>query len=65
VEKVNGRIPHNFAEFASLLDEPTPNGIVEITINKAPYTIYLDRATAEAVNDTLRRSAVPNLRRVE
>ncbi len=65
VEKVNGRIPHNFAEFANLLDEPTPNGIVEIAINKAPYTIYLDRATAEAVNDTLRRSAVPNLRRVE
>lgn len=65
VEKVNGRIPRNFAEFASLLDEPTPNGIVELTINKAPYTIYLDRATVEAVNDTLRRSAVPNLRRVE
>lgn len=63
VEKVNGREPHNFAEFAALLDEPTPCGITELSINKPPYKIYMDRAAAEATNDSLRRSAIPHLRR--
>lgn len=65
VEKVNGKEAHNFAEFARLLDEPTENGLVELTLNKAPYTLYLDRATAEACNDILRRQSIPHLRRLE
>ena len=65
VEKVNGREPHDFSEFAAMLDEPTPNGTVELTINKAPYRIYLDRSSAEATNDALRRGPINSLRRME
>ena len=65
VEKVNGREPHDFAEFAAMLDEPTPDGTVELTINKAPYRIYLDRSSAEATNDALRRGPINSLRRME
>lgn len=63
VEKVNGHPVHNFSEFAARLDEPTPSGAVEITLNKAPYKLYIDRAAAETANDSLRRSAIPVLRR--
>ena len=65
VEKINGKTPKDFAEFIQLLDEPTENGIVEITVNKPPYNIYMDSTTVAAVNDSLRRSAIPNLRRTE
>lgn len=65
VEKVNGKTPRDFTEFVQLLDEPTPTGIVEFTVNKPPYNIYMDTTTAAAVNDSLRRNAVPNLRRTE
>ncbi len=65
VEKVNGQTVQNFKDFAAKLDAATPNGIVEITINKAPYHIYLDRAAAEAANENLSRSSVPVLRRIE
>lgn len=65
VEKVNGKEVHNFREFAAALDEPTANGIVEFSLNKPPYNVYMDRAAAEATNDSLRRSSVPNLRHVE
>ena len=65
VEKVNGEEVHNFSEFAEQLDKATPSGSVELTLNKPPYNIYLDRAAAEAANDSLRRSSVPVLRRTE
>ncbi len=65
VEKINGKTPKDFAEFIQLLDEPTETGIVEFTVNKPPYNIYMDTAAAAAVNDSLRRGAVPNLRRTE
>ncbi len=65
VEKVNGKEVHNFREFEAALDEPTADGTVEFTINKPPYNIYMDRAAAEATNDSLRRSSVPILRRIE
>lgn len=65
VEKVNGKTPRDFSEFIQLLDEPTTTGIVELTVNKPPYNIYMDSTTAAAVNDSLRRSAIPNLRRTE
>lgn len=64
VEKVNGKEAHSFAEFAALLDEPTADGLVSLSINKMPYTIYMDRATAEACNDLLRRNAIPRLRQM-
>lgn len=63
VEKVNGKEIHNFREFEEALDAPTPDGLLHLTINRAPYDIYIDRQTAEAANDTLRRNAIHNLRR--
>ncbi len=63
VEAVNGKPVHNFDEFIQLLDEPTENGLVAITLNKAPYTIYVDRQAAEASNETIRRTAIPQLRK--
>ncbi len=62
VESVNGKRVHNFAEFVQLLDEPTADGLVAFSINKAPYTIYVDRRTAEAANSSIRRSAIQQLR---
>lgn len=65
VEKVNGKTPRDFTEFVQLLDEPTPTGLVEFTLNKPPYRIYMEHGSAAAVNDNLRRNAIPHLRRVE
>lgn len=65
VEKVNGKTPHDFSEFVRLLDEPTADGLIEFTTNKPPYKIYMDSNTAAAVNDNLRRGAIPNLRRLD
>ncbi len=62
VEKVNGKPVHNFAEFVRLLDEPTPDGLVSFAINRAPYTIYVDRRIAEAANSMIRRNAIQQLR---
>lgn len=63
VEKVNGKEIHDFREFEEALDAPTPDGLLHLTINRAPYDIYIDRQTAEAANDALRRNAIHNLRR--
>ncbi len=62
VESVNGKPVHNFAEFVRLLDEATPDGLVALGLNKAPYTIYVDRRVAEAANSSIRRSAIQQLR---
>ncbi len=62
VESVNGKPVLNFAEFVRLLDEPTADGLVAIGLNKAPYTIYVDRRMAEACNTAIRRNAIQQLR---
>ena len=64
VTKVNGKPVTDFASFAKMLDEPTPNGLVRISLNKAPYDIYLSHAAVQAGNDTIRRQAIPRLRYV-
>lgn len=62
VEAVNGQRTRNFAEFVALLEAPTPNGITEISLNKPPYRIYVNRRTVEQCNDVLRRQAIPRLK---
>ncbi len=62
IEKVNGKPVLNFSQLEKLLDEPTPDGITSITINKAPYTIYLDKKLVQSSNDMIRRSDIPVLR---
>lgn len=62
VEKVNGKRVHSFSEFAELLDAPTDNGLVEFSITRAPYTIYMDRQVVESTNDAIRRRSIPKLR---
>lgn len=64
VEQVNGRRVTSFAQFAELLDAPTEDGITELTINRPPYRLYLDRQAVENSNDTLRRRAIPRLRQM-
>lgn len=64
VEKVNGKPVRSFSQFADLLDEPTADGIVELSINRAPYSIYIDRRAAESSNDALHRRAIHQLRRL-
>lgn len=65
VKAVNGKVVHSFDEMAELLDEPTEDGITELSLNRSPYTIYLDRQTVEASNDSIRRRIMPQLRRME
>lgn len=62
VEQVNGKRVHSFAEFTELLDAPTENGLIELTLNRPPYRIYMDRQTVEATNDVIRRRVIPRLR---
>ena len=64
VEQVNGQRVTSFTQFAELLDAPTADGITELTLNRPPYRIYLDRQTVENSNDTLRRRAIPRLRQM-
>ena len=64
VEKVNGRRVHSFAEFVEMLDEPTEDGLVELSLNRPPYAIYLERQVVEASNDVIRRRAIPRLRQL-
>lgn len=63
VEKVNGKEIHSFREFEEALDAPTADGLLHLTINRAPYDIYIDRQAAEAANDTLHRHTIHHLRR--
>ncbi len=65
VEQVNGKPVRSFDELATLLDEPTENGITSISINKAPYTIYLKQKDAGTSNDLIRRSGIPRLRQMK
>lgn len=62
---VNGTQVKNFADLPALLDTATENGLIRLDFNKAPYTIYMERATVEAVNEQLQQHAVPQLRVVE
>lgn len=62
VKAVNGKPVHDMAELAELLDEPTEDGVTEIRLDAAPYTLYLDRAAAETANDQFRRRGIPVLR---
>lgn len=64
VEQVNGKRVTSFAQFAELLDEPTQDGIIELTLNRSPYHIHLDRQTVEASNDAIRRRVIPRLRQM-
>ncbi len=64
VEQVNGKVVRDINHLAQLLDEPTANGITSIQINKAPYMIYVDQAVVAAANDTIRKRAIPKLRRL-
>ena len=65
LQAVNGKQVNSFAELAALLDEPTENGLIRLDFNKAPYTVYLDRAAVDAVNTQLQQQAIPKLRVVE
>lgn len=62
VKEVNGKPVHDFAEFERLLDEPTEDGITSLALDREPYTLYVDRAAAEAANDLMRRQGIPVLR---
>ncbi len=64
VTHVNGVEIQSFKHFADLLDAPTPDGTVSLAIDRAPYTIYLDRKVVEESNDALRRRAIHTLRRI-
>lgn len=64
VEKVNGVEPHSFEEFVTLLQTPTASGMVELSINKPPYRIYMDASAAESANDELRRAGIIKLQRL-
>lgn len=62
VKAVNGKPVHDFAEFEQLLDEPTEDNITSISLDRAPYTLHLDRSAAETANDLIRRRGIPVLR---
>ena len=64
VDAINGTPVHSLEEAADLLDRATPDNIVTISINKAPYTLALDRSAVEASNRYLQTRSLPELRHV-
>ncbi|MBQ9830124.1 MAG: PDZ domain-containing protein [Akkermansia sp.] len=62
---VNGQPVKKFEDLPELLDAQTEDGIIRLEFNKAPYTVYVDRAAVDAVNSQLQQQAIPNLRVVE
>ena len=64
VEHVNDQRVTSFAQFAEMLDAPTADGVTELSLNRPPYHIYLDRQAVETSNDTIRRRAIPRLRQM-
>lgn len=62
VTAVNGSPVHHLGELAELLDRETEDNIIRISINKAPYELYLDRSTADASDEQLRHRGIPALR---
>lgn len=65
LQAVNGKPVNSFAELPALLDETTENGLIRLDFNKAPYTVYVDRAAVDTVNSQLQQGAIPQLRVVE
>lgn len=65
LKAVNGKPVNCFADLPGLLDEATENGLIRLDFNKAPYTVYLDRAAVDEVNTHLQQQAIPQLRVVE
>lgn len=64
VDAINGTPVHSLEEAADLLDRATPDNIVTISVNKAPYTLALDRSAVEASNRYLQMRSLPELRHV-
>lgn len=64
VTKVNGKDVHSFDEFAKMIDEKTPDGLVRISLNKIPYDIYLSNDAVQRSNEVIRMQAIPRLRYV-
>lgn len=64
VDAINGTPVHSLEEAADLLDRATSDNIVTISINKAPYTLALDRSAVEASNRYLQARSLPELRHV-
>ena len=64
VTKVNGKDVHDFDEFAKMIDEKTPDGLVRISLNKIPYDIYLSTDAVQRSNEVIRMQAIPRLRYV-
>ena len=64
VTKVNGKDVHSFDEFAKMIDEKTPDGLVRISLNKIPYDIYLSTDAVQRSNEVIRMQAIPRLRYV-
>lgn len=62
---VNGNAVKRFADLPAMLDKQTDNGLIRLEFNKAPYTVYVDRAAVDAVNSDLQKQAIPRLRVVE
>lgn len=61
VEKVNGKVVHDFREFFDLINERTPDGLVTLGINKAPFTIVMDQQLTKSCNKAIREQAIPRL----
>ena len=55
---------HSFDEFAKMIDEKTPDGLVRISLNKIPYDIYLSNDAVQRSNEVIRMQAIPRLRYV-
>lgn len=62
IKAVNGKPVHDFAEFEQLLDEATEDNITTLSLDRAPYTLHIDRAAAESANELIRRRGIPTLR---
>lgn len=64
VDAINGKPVKDLHDAAKLLDEKTPDGITTLSINKAPYKVYISQEAVKSANAAVKRGAIPVLRRL-
>lgn len=65
IETANGKPVTDLETLASIIDAPSPNGILTLTTNKPPYSIYIDQEQAKQINAYIQQRAIPVLRKLK
>lgn len=65
IETANGKPVTDLETLAAIIDTPSPDGILTLKTNKAPYSIYIDQEQAKKINAYIQQRAIPVLRKLK